>query len=521
MPRKVFNLKDDDGKGKGRTYDHSFSNMPGGINIEEVALGMRLASLAITDNEPGTLEAVGKLNPWHIQALGMITGTVDQAHRPLSEILYETLGFTLDRNISCSGLSITGHFVDVQGYIAHNEQELVLAYRCTTSAFDWLTNFNAGTSEFEPEVDIAGSDSGCCSCLEGRWSTKKPRVHTGFYNDFLASAQDIEELIEPHLKPDAPPRRLFIVGHSLGAGVATVAYMYLLFKFDWATLPHKLLLVTAGGPRVVDSRLRNKVQDEVNRLRPLDRAVICRVVNRDDIVPTLPPEAFGFQHLDKVVYITDEMKVLVNPNLDERDIVAEQKDKKALKDQVDNTVKKVDGITSRTLQTMASGAASAQQVFVENYDRLLANIPSQLKDHMPDLYLEPLEHQWKEVAPVRLRIIGARALRNADKAFFGNKSDPYCVCQVLGKPTLQLRTPTINRCLDPEWNFMGELNGVRRGDELEFVVWDEDTLKGPDLLGKARLAFDQFRPCGFSGELELTDTGNKDSVQSIIKLEVS
>jgi predicted lipase len=394
MPRKIFNLKDDDGKGKGRTYDHSYSEMPGGINIEEVTLGMKLASLAITDDEPGTLETVGKLNPWHIQALGMITGTVEQAHKPLREILSETLGYTLARNISAKSVSIAGHFVDVQGYIAHNEQDLVLAYRCTTSAFDWLTNFNAGTSEFEPEEDVAAGDSGCCSFWEGRFSTRKPRVHTGFYNNFLASAQDIEELIEPHLKPDAPPRRIFIVGHSLGAGVATVAFMYLLFKFDWSTLPHKLLLVTAGGPRVVDSRLHDKVQDEMRRLRPLDKAVICRVVNRNDVVPTLPPEAMGFRHLDKLVYITDEEKVLINPNLDEQEVVEEQKDKAALKDQVN----KVNGVAAAASEQMASAAAAAHQVFVENYDKVLGQIPSQFKDHMPDLYLGPLEHLFEDVA---------------------------------------------------------------------------------------------------------------------------
>jgi len=91
----------------------------------------------------------------------------------------------------------------------------------------------------------------------------------------------------------------------------------------------------------------------------------------------------------------------------------------------------------------------------------------------------------------------------------------------MGKADLQLRTPTISRCLDPEWNFVGELEGLRRGDVLEFVVWDEDLFSGPDLLGKAQLRFDQYRPQKFAGELELTETGNKDSVQSFITVEVS
>jgi len=166
-------------------------------------------------------------------------------------------------------------------------------------------------------------------------------------------------------------------------------------------------------------------------------------------------------------------------------------------------------------------SAAAKQMLVENYDKLLEAIPALFKDHMPDLYLDPLQSLWTEVAPTRLKIKSARGLRNADTALLGDKSDAYCVVEVIGKPDLQLRTSTINRSLDPEWNFSGKLDDVRRGDVLEFVVWDEDIFSGPDLLGKAQLRFEQYRPKKFSGEIELTDTGNKDGVKSFITVEVS
>jgi len=300
-----------------------------------------------------------------------------------------------------------------------------------------------------------------------------------------------------------------------------------LFKYDWATLPHKLLLVTAGGPRAVDKKLKDKVQEEMKRLRPLNKAVVARIVNRSDVVPTLPPQSFGFHHLEKLVYITDTLKVLINPNLDEREdlkvsnATLREKAKEA-SDQVKTVATKA---TMDSMDSMLDEAAFAgqqmKQTFVENYDKLLAAIPGLFKDHMPDLYLEPLERLWTEVAPTRLTIKSARALRNADIAVFGDKSDPYCVCEVVGKPDLQLRTQTINRCLNPEWNFSGEFEDVRRGDVLEFVVWDEDLFTGPDLLGKARLTFDEYRPRKFSGEIELTETGNEDGVQSFITVEVS
>jgi len=472
------------------------------------------------------LEAVGKLNPWHIQVMGMITGATDTAHKPLSEIL-KTFdgGYTLDKFINERRLSKHGHFVDVQGFIAHDDKDLVLAYRCTTTAFDWLTNISFSKCEFEPEVDIEGADSGCCSCMEGRMSTRKPRCHLGFYNDFLATAKDCEEFIEPHLKPDAPPRRLIITGHSLGAGVAAIALCYFLFKFDWATLPHKLVLVTAGGPRAVDERLKMKVQEEMKRLRPLNKAVIARIVNRDDVVPSLPPQSFGFHHLDKLVYISDTLDVVINPDLDNREVENVSNNKQALQEQTQQVHQELEETKAsrsiRGLTQMMDQAEAAKEYFVDNYDKLLAKIPNLFKDHMPDLYLEPLERLWTEVAPTHLKIKSARALRNADIALFGDKSDPYCVVEVVGKPGQQLRTPTINRCLDPVWDFVGELEDVRRGDVLEFIIWDEDLLSGPDLLGKAQLKFDRYRPIKFKGEIELTDTGNKAGVKSFITVEVS
>eukprot|EP00419_Tripos_fusus_P076252 CAMPEP_0172897974 /NCGR_PEP_ID=MMETSP1075-20121228/158661_1 /TAXON_ID=2916 /ORGANISM="Ceratium fusus, Strain PA161109" /LENGTH=56 /DNA_ID=CAMNT_0013753663 /DNA_START=1 /DNA_END=168 /DNA_ORIENTATION=+ len=49
--KKCINLKDQDGKGKGRTYDHRFAKDPGGIDIQEIALGMKFACMAITDDD--------------------------------------------------------------------------------------------------------------------------------------------------------------------------------------------------------------------------------------------------------------------------------------------------------------------------------------------------------------------------------------------------------------------------------------------------------------------------------------
>ena len=87
----------------------------------------------------------------------------------------------VDKIINVSGVTKGGHFLDTQGFIAHNDRVIVLSYRCTTSAFDWLTNFNTTSSAWEVEEDFANGDSGFCSGFEDlccMGDNYKPRVHT-------------------------------------------------------------------------------------------------------------------------------------------------------------------------------------------------------------------------------------------------------------------------------------------------------------------------------------------------------
>lgn len=105
------------------------------VAISDIILGMKLASLSITDDKEKTLAKIIKMNPWHEQALQMITGSTEEAHKPLSYLLDKYCGLQLDHHIDESGLTKGGHVLDTQGYIAHNDDSIVLAYRCTTSFF--------------------------------------------------------------------------------------------------------------------------------------------------------------------------------------------------------------------------------------------------------------------------------------------------------------------------------------------------------------------------------------------------
>mmetsp|Transcript_22841 Transcript_22841/g.43794 ORF Transcript_22841/g.43794 Transcript_22841/m.43794 type:complete len:454 (+) Transcript_22841:68-1429(+) len=118
--------------------------------------------------------------------------------------------------------------------------------------------------------------------------------------------------------------------------------------------------------------------------------------------------------------------------------------------------------------------------------------------------------------PLRLQIICATGLRNAD---FWGKSDPYCTCEISGKPSSKVQTKTIKNCLDPIWNFEVELDGYTPGDDLVFHVFDEDWGKADDPLGRVPLPSTAFYPNGLERELELSDSGT--AVPAFLRVRIS
>jgi hypothetical protein len=364
---------------KGRTYTTEYSKYPGAVRVEDLVLATKLACIAITDDKENTLKKVGKANPWQIQALTIITGSEEEAHKPLTHILEKHFNLTCDTIINVRGMR-GGYFLDTQGYIAHNDEIIVLSYRCTTSGFDWLTNMTTTSSAWEPDIDIDQGHSGVFSCVDCCFNSReyKPRVHTGFYNNFLVSAPMIKEHIDPLLAPDQPPRKLYVVGHSLGAGVATMAACYFLTEFNWAELPHKLVHVTAGSPRAVLESMQSRIHQEMKKLRYLDKAVIARIVRDKDAVTTVPPEIFGFRHLDKLVYITKDGQILINPNLGSDNVI----DTTTMKELLSNNP----ALAEDELEQAKDDAGTE----MTKYDKKIRMVPRPFRDHMPEFYLVPL-----------------------------------------------------------------------------------------------------------------------------------
>jgi hypothetical protein len=244
-----------------------------------------------------------------------------------------------------------------------------------------LTNLNTTSSEWEIEEDVAQGFSGYCSGLEGLCggSSAKPRVHTGFYNNFLATVPVIKQYIDPLLQPDQPPRKLYVVGHSLGAGIATLAACYFLFEYDWNVLPQSLVGVTAGSPRSCLSQMKELVDAEL--ATKSGKVKLLRVVRNKDVVATVPPAFLGFHHLGRLVYISEDGAINFDSDMPEQSPENEEAMKETMGKYTARDIPLTDGQD-------------------EAYEKKVARIPKAFRDHMPDFYLTPMKHYRMNLFPV-------------------------------------------------------------------------------------------------------------------------
>jgi len=122
---------------------------------------------------------------------------------------------------------------------------------------------------------------------------------------------------------------------------------------------------------------------------------------------------------------------------------------------------------------------------------------------------------WK--GNVRLEIVSAAGLRNADSGFRQGKSDPYVIFSVKNKSEIEeLQTETINDTLNPTWDFKQEIGPLDENDTLVFKVMDKDpSVKpgGDDCIGGCELDMKSAKPHGrvggiFAESLQLFDVKN-------------
>lgn len=120
----------------------------------------------------------------------------------------------------------------------------------------------------------------------------------------------------------------------------------------------------------------------------------------------------------------------------------------------------------------------------------------------------------EEVPPpkaiLRVQMISARGLMDADFMPGADKSDPYCSCEVYGSPELpKLSTEVIQDDLNPKWSHEEEvLEGWEEGDLIMFRVFDKD-IDDDQPLGHILVDPAELNGKGPT-ELKLDDAGEED-----------
>ncbi len=180
-------------------------------------------------------------------------------------------GDQVEKELGNVGLSLVEFFDHdaTQGFLAAGDGFAILAFRGTqVKEFrDALTNI---------KITLVPFGNGA-------------RVHEGF----LQSLDKVWQHVEAKLKEmETQDRRVWYTGHSLGAALATIA----------AARKKPAALFTFGSPTVGDKEFAH-ILDEIS---------VQRFVNCTDIVTTVPPGAFGYQHAGDQYFITAKGKIIKN-----------------------------------------------------------------------------------------------------------------------------------------------------------------------------------------------------------------
>lgn len=130
----------------------------------------------------------------------------------------------------------------------------------------------------------------------------------------------------------------------------------------------------------------------------------------------------------------------------------------------------------------------------------------------------PEENMQGEAVELEIVIVSANHLRNADFGLGQGSSDPYCVFQVVGKPSTRVETRIDPDTMFPVWNHELVVSEFMEDDQLEFVIYDKDVGKSDDLLGRAVLQSRDFLAEGFDSHVTLMDAG---SSAASLKLKIS
>ncbi len=167
---------------------------------------------------------------------------------------------------------------------------------------------------YEPNAMVCSDENSVFLIFRGtepaawnQWATDAQTFRTPFgdgevHTGFLSAVDLIWPEIMSHLQEADPDRkkRLFVGGHSLGAGMSQVACAKLASPENDRS-PEAVY--NFGCPRALDSVGARNYNDQLG-------SRTYRVVNNNDIVCRVPLKVMGFSHVGQLKYLTSDGRLL-------------------------------------------------------------------------------------------------------------------------------------------------------------------------------------------------------------------
>jgi len=155
------------------------------------------------------------------------------------------------------------------GFIIESPQEIIIAFRGTSSTNDWISDIIASQKKFKYIKE---------DCL----------THIGFTNIYSSARNGILSA----LASLSPEKTLYITGHSLGAALATLCAVDIAANTSFSSP----CLYTFGSPRVGDPAFSRAFTTYIRNS--------YRIANPLDVVTYTPPTIYKLPKREKKCYYT-------------------------------------------------------------------------------------------------------------------------------------------------------------------------------------------------------------------------
>lgn len=174
------------------------------------------------------------------------------------------LDYSVSHTIQAKSL---GNIWERFGFIIESPQEIIIAFRGTSSTTNWISDAIASQKRFKYIKE---------DCL----------THRGFTDIYSSTRHEIISALT-RLSPD---KAIYITGHSLGAALATLCAVDIAVNTSY-TSPN---LFTFGSPRVGDLAFTNACTKYVRNS--------YRIANPFDVVTHTPPSIYKLPKREKKYY---------------------------------------------------------------------------------------------------------------------------------------------------------------------------------------------------------------------------